>query len=134
MILQTVTSNHSPSDPATNHPIGLCLHILKAFAFIGSRQKAMLICSTIIREVLTVCWILILNGDPYNSFWIKEPFSILVHLYDKGLGSGALCVLTHISSALKNMEEQLEAQAQGMAFVGGSQQHQGGMESHADTI
>ena len=79
----------------------------------------MLIHSTIIHRALTACMIVILNGNLHNSSWMKEPYSILVRLYDKGFRAEAPLMLEYIGSALTEMERQLEARTQGVAFVGG---------------
>ena len=113
--------------------INMCVSILKAFAFIDSRQNAMLIYSTINHRALTACMIVILDGNPHNSFWMKEPYSILVRLYDKGFRTEAPLTLEYIGSALTEMERQLEARAQGVAFVEGLRQHQRGTQLRTET-
>ena len=56
--------------------------------------------------------ILTLDRDPHNSFWIKESYSILVRLYDKGFRTEAPLALEYIGSALTEMERQLQVRAQ----------------------
>ena len=113
--------------------INMCVSILKAFAFIDSRQNAVLIHSTIINRALTACMIVIFDGNPHNSLWMKEPYSILVRLYDNGFRTEAPLTLEYIGSALAEMERQLKAGAQGVSFVGGLHQHQRGTQVCTET-